>query len=514
MAAIEIRRRTGTGLSDVGLTGEMLDAAAATRLFSDRGGHVPVPLHRLDQARLLWLNERAARQDPQFHRLDADLQAYGRQLLACCAFVIDASQPTRTAAIGHADRYGGTGIGHNGGSGRNVFVNGYMVKGVGRTPLVSSRAPEAHASGGAYLEECVRETIFSEVVAAEFPHGAVPTLAIIDTGLVQVWNTALGPKRERRTLLVRPAFLRPAHFERAIGFASGRQFEGADDHERVLAMFGGAIEVFGKDGLRQRFEALWERWAHQLAYAFVHRLPHGSNTTSNIAFDGRLADFGAMTAVPSWANAATVLTADPFETRFASVEHALRSLSYYFGRHFDPTLGEPRAIEARVARCRRVFERCVTLEVLRLCGVPDPVAAEAVESRRGDALWRNIRRRIAHYQAERIDLVERVELPRLPWDLHRVWEERGPAHLSALRSVLLDLVRTGRREAAAKTCSMRCASRTLLYAPEAKEDIYARLERDPGADPRADVTRIVRLLESTVRASRRDFREAGAEGPH
>ena len=486
-----------------------LSSRACARLLSPPCQDVAVPLRRLQKARLLWLNERAARDDATFHALGADKAAYGRHLLMACGYVVDTTSGG-CDAVGHADRYGGAGIGRNGGSGRNVFINGYQVKGVGRTPLVSALTAESHASGGAYLEECVREAIFSEVVAAEFPYGAVPTLAIIDTGLVQVWDTALGPKRERRTLLVRPAFVRPAHFERAVGFHSPRPFEGFRDHQRVVQTFGTATGLLGKDRLRQRFEALGGRWAHQLAYAFVHRLPHGSNTSSNIAFDGRLVDFGAMTALPSWSKAATALLVDPFESRFASLEQAIRSMSYYFGRHLDPRLVETPAIEARVARARAAFECCVTYEVLRLCGVPDRLAADAVQSVRGGHLWRYVRRCIAHFQAEQIDFVERVELPALPWDLHRVWDARPPAHLSLLHHVLLDLVAPAARDAALETCLLRCAPRPLLYAPAAKDRVYTSLEAAPEVGPDEDAARVANLVNTTVLASRRDHPAPGA----
>ena len=450
-----------------------LDTELACVVLSARCGHVEVPLRRLGQARLLWLNRRAACRDPKFRAMQSDLSAYGRHVLASCAFVIDDCSGGGAEVVGHADRYGGAGIGRNGGSGRNVFVNGYLVKGAGRTPLVSALTPPSHASGGAYLEECVREAIFSEIVALEFPCGAVDTLAIIDTGLVQVWDTAQGPKTERRTLLVRPAFVRPAHFERAVGFASGRPFEGARDHRRVEAIFDAAGSLVGMDKLAEQLDALGQRWSHQLAYAFVHRLPHGSNTSSNISLDGRLVDFGAMTAVPSWSNTATSLDADPFVTRFTGVEQALRSLSYYFGRHLAPALGRQEAIEARVARSRAGFERAVTFEALRLCGVPDRTALDAVNSRRSGALGRHLRRCIAHYQAERIDMVEGVELPVRPWNLSSVWDSQVPAHLVVLKSILRDLVPAVNRDVAARICrfAMR-AQAAVVCTPDAGANLH------------------------------------------
>lgn len=488
----------------------MIDPASLPRapmpvaaLLTAGHGHVPVPMRRLANARLLWMNDRAARLEPSFAALGQDRAAFAHHLLACCAFVI-AKGPGPIDAEGIADRYGGAGIGRNGGSGRNVCLHGYLVKGVGRTPLVSTQTPESHASGGAYLEECVRETIFSEIVDAEFPVGAVPTLAIIDTGLTQVWETAEGPKPERRTLLVRPAFLRPAHFERAVTFSSGRSLEGMLDHQRVVAMFRGASEVWTPTGLRQMFDRLWQRWAHQLAYAFVHRLPHGSDTSSNIAFDGRLADFGAMSAVPSWSTAATALLPAPFSSRFDPLARSLASLSYYAGRHLDPSMASPTAVRALTAATLAHFQRCVSFEVLRVCGVPDAIALDAMDARSGDRIAKRIQRCIAHYQQERIDLIEEVQVPRLPWDLARVWDERQPRHLVALRSLLSDLVGSAARDTAHRRCVQRCTSRPQLYAPTIRALIYDALERQPGQDVADLPQRVQKIISDQVAASRRD----------
>lgn len=484
----------------------LLDPRSAAALLTAEHGHVPVPMRRLDNARVLWLNDRAAQQDPAFAALGHDRSAYARHVLARCAFAI-AAGPGPIDAQGIADRYGGAGIGRNGGSGRNVCVHGYLVKGVGRTPLVSARTSEAHASGGAYLEECVRETIFSEIVDAEFPGGAVPTLAIIDTGLTQVWETAEGPKPERRTLLVRPAFVRPAHFERAVTFLSGRSLEGMLDHQRVVATFRGASDVWTPTGLHQMFDRLWQRWAHQLAYAFVHRLPHGSDTSSNIAMDGRLVDFGAMSAVPSWSVVATALMPAPFSSRFDSLARALASLSYYFGRHCDSSIAPPAAIRDRTAATRAHFHRCVSFEVLRLCGVPDAVALDAIQSSRSDRITKRIQRCIAHYQQERIDLVEKVQLPRLPWDLTRVWDPRPPAHLVALHDLLFDLLAANERTAARDRCAQRCASRPDLYSPVIRATIYDTLERRP-EDNAGLPSRVQKVITDLVAASRRDVSRA------
>lgn len=481
--------------------------ADASRLFGTACNHVPVPMKRLSGARLLWLNRRAMPGDPQFSAVGGDEDAYARHILDACAYEVDAASSLAPDAlsthlpIGFADRYGGAGIGHNGGSGRGINFNGYQIKGVGRTPLVSCLTKESHASGGAYLEECVRETIFSEVVAAEFPHGVIPTLAIIDTGLTQTWDTARGPKNERRTLLVRPCFLRPAHFERALGFVAGAPKEGIQDHARVVQVFGVAESIYGRSGLLQMYDDLWIKWARQLGYSFVHRLPHGSNTTSNISFDGRLVDFGATSAVPSWANTATSYFHHPFKDQFECIVRAIESLSYYFGRHLDPRLANENAIANAVASARKEYQQAVCCETLRLCGVPRSIANAAACEEQSGALWNVVSTVIAHYQVEQIDLVDAVPPLRLPWDLHCVWSYNVPRHLQALRSVLDNLVPPESRAATSFDCVSRAASRPSLYAPNAKASIYEALESDPPGCPAEDRARIAALIDEYIRCS-------------
>jgi hypothetical protein len=486
-----------------------LDSYTISRLFGVECNHVPVAVRRLSGARILWLNRRAIKEDPKFSELGCQEAAYEQMLLDSCAYQVDpsvslaATMPTPDHRIAFADRYGGAGIGSNGGSGRGICVNGYQIKGVGRTPLVSRLTKESHASGGAYLEECVRETIFSEVVASEFPIGSVPTLAIIDTGLIQIWNMGIGQKCERRTLLVRPYFLRPAHFERAVGFVSCANQEGLQDHIRVTKTFATALEIYGRTGLRRMFDDLWVNWARQLAYSFIHRLPPGNNTPSNISFDGRLVDFGSMCAAPSWANAATSFYHHPFTDQFANISRAIKSLSYYFGRHFDSSMGKEGAVSEQIATATKIYQQTVCSELLRLCGVPRDVAEKAVADQQLARLWSMARSVIAHYQAEQIDMVMSVPDLRIPWDLHQIWGTVVPGHLRPLRRLLGELMPLAIPEVAALECAARSASRPLLYAPSMKTKIFEALDCGPQCSPNEDRARVGELIDRYVTSSLR-----------
>jgi hypothetical protein len=457
----------------------LLTRAQADRWLGAGCGHVGVPVKRSVGASLLWLNERAALDDPEFQRLGRDRLRFGDYLLAQCAWQV--AEPGEVAGgVGHADRYGGSGIGHNGGSGRALNLNGYNIKGVGRTPLVSASTSRSHAAGGAYLEEAVRETIFAEIVAQSFPHSAVPTLALIDLGEVQDWHSEWSPSKERRVLIVRPAFLRPAHFERAVGFVAEDPREARRDSERVAAMFATL------DDLPARFEQLWRRWAEQLAHGFVFQLSHGNNTSSNIALDGRLLDFGAATALPSWARVASTRWPQGVHEHFADLAAVIRSLGYHLGRHVDPACGSAEAVEAQVRRAGRHYEHSLCHALLRRVGLddssPDPAAAQR--------LWIQLRRALAHFDAECLDMLEHTPTPRRAMGWQGFWSSTGAPHWQELRAELAAPLAPHQLPSAMPDEN---AWRGLCF-PELKRALFTALdasERDGPAPTQAAVTAVI-----------------------
>jgi hypothetical protein len=170
-----------------------LEEQLTASVLAPNCGHVLLPVVAAPTAGLLWQRPFATNSSPN-SALNSFAELFGELAMLAAAeskpFTDEVTEGQGIATdqkYAVADRYGGAGIGRNGGSGRNALVNGFLVKGVGRTPLVGQSTPLSHASGGAYLEECVREAIFSEVVSHDFPYGAVPALGILGTGLVQDW---------------------------------------------------------------------------------------------------------------------------------------------------------------------------------------------------------------------------------------------------------------------------------------------------------------------------------------
>lgn len=455
----------------------------ALSVLQENCGHIPIPLKPASQSVVLWAGSTG-------HGPDR-IASLGK-ITAASEFESDPHVALTTGVtagsfIGMADRYGGAGIGRNGGSGRNALVDGFLVKGVGRTPLVCASTHISHASGGAYLEECVRETIYAEVVGHDFPYGAVPVLGILDTGLVQEWPAGIEPAVEPRTLLIRPPFTRPAHFERALGFDSGLPFEGERDHQRVKSVFAAAVSILGKEGLLDLIDQFWSRWVHQLAYGFVHRLSHGNNTSSNISLDGRLVDFGAASTLPSWQNWASSYEFDPFVGRMSCIVRTMRSIYYYTGRHVDNRYLDRALADTHARRCQEVFRRFVIIEVLRLCGVDDFVAAQCARGAAFDRAWHACFEAIDHAQQTKCDLLEPGTYSDSAWDIRKIWSRHPPKHLQRLSRLVSGLIALPDRDAAQAHSHRFGASRPDLYKPNLRARFFAEVQEKAipnlGADP-------------------------------
>jgi len=248
---------------------------------------VDFPVVPLPGARVAWLNAGWWHR----HGLDVSSPSVRRDIEddLVRAFGVTAGDPSGCGARLAADRYGGSLGAVHGGSGRCGSVGGLSAKGVGRTPLVAVGRVGDHCDGRLPMAEALREAVCAEIAAAELPHGAVPAVAILQTG------------EEDGAILVRPNFVRPAHFERSIYFGTAG-FEGSDqqlDAMRVKEM----VRVAEVDPDALDFPGLTEmltRFALQIGASRSRRLWQGKFLSSNAAVTGATADFGSFRGVPSW----------------------------------------------------------------------------------------------------------------------------------------------------------------------------------------------------------------------
>lgn len=240
-----------------------------------------------------------------------------------------------------ADRYGAPGgTPNHGGSGRCGIAGALNAKGIGPTPLVSEHAAWYHSHGCVWLEEALREAILSEVAYAEFPFGAIPVVAVIC--IHDVHRRKDGSAEPTRGIIVRPNFIRPAHFERSILFGDGGHENSPQYLDSVRTK--DSVQAFcrhstGQTSLNVATRSLREtlgRIATQVGFGWAHRLFHGGYFSSNITIDGELVDFGSFRAVPNWHRAFTVRNAAPFGNELDALRPMIASLAFHFAKYGDP----------------------------------------------------------------------------------------------------------------------------------------------------------------------------------
>lgn len=225
------------------------------------------PVERIVEARSIW----KSRSWPTRHSpLD----------FAVIAPSLGKGVPGTMTAVG--ERYGGAGVGSNGGGVRCGIFESLQIKGIGRNPLAGVSTDYWHKHGAASLQDCVKEAIWSEVLDAALPYGAVRSLAIIDTR--QTFDAEIEETKEivqvPRGLLIREPALRPAHFMRAgfIDLGRGRsdQLVDVSRTKSALARFKHLSIIVNSvdDTPASVMEEVFRRAAWQLARARAIRIVH------------------------------------------------------------------------------------------------------------------------------------------------------------------------------------------------------------------------------------------------
>jgi hypothetical protein len=330
---------------------------------------------RLRHSQIVWTNDRWLLErgvDMSLPNVRAEVEAW---LLDEFGFAIPLSSDPIDAfmdesRIFHADRYGGgNGSARHGGSGRVGTIGAFQVKGIGATPLVGDIDNWNYSHGCLWLEEGIREAICSEIAAAEFPHGAVPVVAIIDTGLAYLFED--GRIGERRALLVRPFVFRPAHMERAAMFAKSDETRQAQlvDARRVKE----SVCIFTSDGPARNtlgikvntLEELVCNVAEQIAFGQVHRLFHGGYFSSNLGINGELHDFGSFRSLPDWGRSFAMDHIPPFGDEMRSLGQIIESLVFHIGKHCIAQETKPKKASL-IALATDAIEREFANQVLAL----------------------------------------------------------------------------------------------------------------------------------------------------
>jgi hypothetical protein len=395
----------------------------------------------------------------------------------------------------HADRYGDPrGTSPHGGSGRVATIGHFQVKGIGRTPLVGD-ATWVHSHGQMSLTEAICEAIFGEILDMELPHGAVPAIAIIDSG--ESMNTPQGELR--RALLVRPAALRPAHLLRAPSFvpSTGLAVAPSPDAARVrdsiahLASMGDADRM--ELHLPSNLADLLDRLARQAATADALRLFSGGMFASNVALSGAILDFGVARALHTWASLQLHAHAQGFGHDIDRLLNFAGPIQFYARKAgcagapwFAPLIDPASVRQSYRGALREMFGRIWSDEML------DAESRQALR----DATLEYFERQ----QQIRLREIWNRKRPNVAW-VHEelTHDEPQPGLAIAVR----DIVGAHGRQVAER--SWRSAARLLL--PRAELDrsrLERRVVRVLRDSPDGDLSnRVNRLIEGTIGRCRR-----------
>lgn len=366
---------------------------------------VPFEARQLRRATVLWINRRWFL-ERQIDVSRADVRdRVSNWLLDEFAYAVPEDGAgdgfTRRVRTLYADRYGiSSGRSVHGGSGRVATIGCFQAKGIGITPLVGAGANWVHSSGCSYVEEGIREAIYAEVAAAEFPHGAVPVIAILDTGLYAC--PPVDAKRSkntepvRRAIVVRPAVLRLAHAERAplflrslTGYRNSQMHDAQRTRDVVRRWSREAPPRSSMDTEVSALPELMRRIAEQIAFGQVHRLFNGGYFSSNLTLSGELLDYGGMRSLPNWANARTLDGIVGFGEEMKILHKVIESLSFYFSKYRGEQCPAPARAESLRSLAQSAYERAFARECLRMWGVASSQSSSAlvVQELRRYFLW-------------------------------------------------------------------------------------------------------------------------------
>lgn len=417
--------------------------------------------------------------------------------------------------LGTVDRYGGRGLGKNGGSGRSALLGNFYLKGIGKTPLLGKSTDESHASGGAYLEECAREIIMSEIVSAEFPWGSVPVLSVCLTGESVVWQTSNGKKKEQLCTLVRPAFIRPAHFEKAIGYDPVDLGELAIDEDRVSSHLS-----FLKDMCSDEVEIIsvlaefWCRWSEQIAYGFAHRLAAGGLSTANVALDGRWVDFGSWASLPSWGKYTFAPRVEPFGEEMVVLLQMVQAFFTSAWKRRLITSDLNSVVENVASLCTKSFQRRLLFEFLRVFGLSRGQAQAILDGRKVHTIFSLLTSHIVRFQREHLSIVYATEAPSAIWCPLDFWRQakRDSKSLAAVLEDELGIFGESLHFGETYTAVVERAkfigrSRDLLARDRMKCKLYQDLESESDGQQLSE-TAFRATIDNLICQSRRDSQHA------
>lgn len=253
--------------------------------------HVPFVAKRLKGGTVVWLSEEmiaAAQQDEAVARAQF-IDRFGYMIPGGVTFD-ELEFDLASSREMMAERYGGSGIGVNGGGARCGNLDGYQIKGNGQNLLAGLGPDVGHSYGGFKALYAVYEAISSAVLNMISPVGVAEVHGVFLTGPTAAYHG--GENRAWGGVMVREIVLRPAHFLRASNFVPMKSvFSVASDVGRVRAANKQIFNhVGGRGGCVNLLATFLRNSANQFAFARMARVMHGAVSPSNICLDGRWID--------------------------------------------------------------------------------------------------------------------------------------------------------------------------------------------------------------------------------
>lgn len=294
-----------------------------------------------------------------------------------------------------AERYGGAGLGANGGGVRCGNVEDVQIKGVGSNLLAGADTDYWHRHGAMSVQDALREALWGELFEHALPYGAVRSLGVLSTGTQ--YQVEVGAEKgigwAQRALLVREQVLRPAHFMRSSFWVPIAQAAGLpSDTQRTRAAcacaHGHLVTALSRrqwavrpanelaPTLAECWNEVWRRCAIQLATARAKRFIHGSLTPSNYGVDGRWLDFGTCTALATHGRAIVAPGSKDFWSQEAVILEAIEDQAFYLRKYLPPQ----DVASVQPERWTEVFTATLRarqhLEFAKLSGIPTDLMAK------------------------------------------------------------------------------------------------------------------------------------------
>lgn len=343
--------------------------------LADYGPHLNVEFsaRRFKGARVVWLNVpwwvSHAGVDPHDCSALADIEDWLVSEYAASTLGPNVEQDDLSAEtlVFQADRYGAPSGLNSGGSGRCGTRGIFSAKGCGPTPLVAPDAGRFHRHGRLFLDEGIREAIYSRIANSLLPHGGHPVVAIIDTAS-RFKQAVEGSGLEGLScaLLIRPTFIRPASLQRSILFGDAGTKSSAQylDALRVRDATNAYVRQAHKANQTpvQAITSLFLKYAEQVGACWAHRLSHDF-LASNLTLGGQIVDYGSFRHLPTWTRT------EHFGRELEQLASSFEALSFYLRKCGFQSFSSPEKEALKQALTRRAQAAFV--------GVVDAVANES-----------------------------------------------------------------------------------------------------------------------------------------